>query len=593
VILTDSDRGRHRLRRALGLLGPFFRRYGLRLTAGCLALITVDFIQLWIPRVIKSAVDSLQEGFASSESLLHHGGLILLLSIAVAALRFFWRYFILGFSRYLERDIRDSMVSHVIALDRTFFQKRPAGEIMALSSNDLASVQLACGMGLVAFTDAVVMTVAALAFMAYIHPGLTAIAMAPMPVLAVLTRFLAARLHHRFRRVQELFSHLTEFARNCLASLRLIKAYTQERVQLERFDRLGRAYIRNNLKLAAIQGTLFPMSGFIGNMSLLLVLFFGGRLTIRETITAGDFVAFINYLFMLTWPMMALGWVANLFQRGVTSLERIRDLLEEKPALRDPPHPVTLPVVRGQLRIRNLTFTYPGTREPALNEVSLETGPGVLGIVGRTGSGKSTLCRLLARLYPIPDGTYYVDGIDVNRLSVDAVRRQIAYVPQNVILFSESIAQNIALGRPEASREEIEAVARAAAIHEEIMAMEEGYDTRVGERGVRLSGGQRQRIALARALLTRRPILIIDDGLSAVDMETEYAIVHSLRSYLEGRTCIIVSHRVAPLSDADEIVILEAGRVAARGTHRRLLETSGFYAAIARHQAARRPGDGA
>ncbi len=549
----------------------------------------VDTLQLIIPRIIKHAVDSLQTGTATTETLLFYGGWIVLIAVFIALLRYFWRVFLLGFSRIMETDLRNRMVSHLLTLDRAFYQRRTPGEVMALTTNDLSSVQLATGMGLVAMVDALFMGLAAIAFMAYISPTLTLIAIAPMPILALLTRVLSGHLHRRFRKVQEQFSHMTEFVRSTFSSIRLVKAYNQESSQESRFDELGQAYVRDNLRLAGIHGTLFPISGFIGNLSMLLVLFYGGRMTILGTITVGDFVAFIAYLFLMTWPMMALGWVTNLFQRGVTSLSRIQTLLEEKPIVEtreDLPGTFYPPSgLRGEIRMENLSFVFPGHKRPALRDISLQVSPGTfLGVVGRTGSGKTTLCHLLARLYPVQDGALYLDGLDVNDLPLSAVRGALAYVPQEVILFSSTIAHNIAMGKKDAGREEIEAVARAASIHDEIMAMQEGYDTRIGEKGVNLSGGQRQRIAIARALLLERPIIIIDDGLSAVDMETEHAIIRSIANYLSGRTCIVVSHRVAPLADAHEIMVLEEGKVVEVGSHEQLLERGGFYANIHRQQ---------
>lgn len=570
--------------RAIRLATPFFRRYALRLVIGFVALLGVDFLQLSIPRFIKKAVDELERGTATEAELLHYAAFILFAAIGIAFCRFLWRYLILGFSRLLERDLRDRLFSHLLTLDRLFFQRRTTGELMALSSNDLAAVQLACGMGLVAFVDAVVMTLAALAFMAYINPVLTVIAILPMPFLAVLTRLLSARLHIRFKKVQEQFAKLTEFARTTLSSIRLFKAYTQEMPQTARFDQMGRNYVRNNLKLAVIQGTLFPVSGLVANASLLLVVFFGGRLTIQGVITAGDFVAFISYLFMLTWPMMALGWVTNLFQRGVTSLNRIQDILDENPVLKNPEIPQKLSRHKGNIATRHLNFTYPGQQEPALHDVTIEIKSGLVGIVGKTGSGKSTLCHLLTRLYPVDDGTVFIAGVDVNRLSLAAVRGAMAYVPQDVALFSDTIAANISMGYSGATQDQIEAVAKAVSIHGEIMSIQEGYQARIGEKGVKLSGGQRQRIALARALLLDRPIIIIDDGLSAVDTETEHAIIRSLAGFLEGKTCIIVSHRVAPLMEADEIMVMDEGRIAAKGTHEYLLKNNGFYATIYKYQ---------
>ena len=568
----------------LSLLTPVFRRHRLRLILGFTALLGVDFFQLLTPRFIKKGVDALEEGTADGTFLLQCGGYILLLAVGIACFRFIWRYLIIGFSRLLERDLRDRLVAHLLTLDRRVFQRHSTGELMALSSNDLAAVQLATGMGMIAAVDALVMTLAALAFMAYINPTLTFIAVAPMPVLAIITKMLSARLHKRFNKVQEQFASMTEFARSTISSIHLLKAYTQEYSQTEQFGQMGRIYIRHNLRLAIIQGLLFPFSGLIGNCSLLLVLFFGGRLTVQGTITIGDFVAFISYLFMLTWPMMAVGWVTNLFQRGATSLGRIKQVFAEEPELRDVAVGVPFFLESGGVRLDRLSFTYPGQAAPVIDEVSVSFNRGVVGVVGKTGSGKTTLCHILTRLYPVADGVFFLGDRDVNTLSVAAVRNNIAYVPQEATIFSETIQANIALGKMDATMEEIEGAAKAASIHEEICSFADGYQSRVGEKGVKLSGGQRQRIALARALLLDRPIVIIDDGLSAVDTETEHAILRQISPYLLGKTSIIVSHRIAPLVEADRILVMDKGKIVAEGDHRSLLTSNAFYATIYSHQ---------
>jgi ATP-binding cassette subfamily B protein len=557
----------------------------LRLAGGFSALVLVDLLLLFVPRIVKYAVDSLQKGTATPRGLSKYGLYIVLIAIAIAGFRFIWRQLILGFSRIVEVDLRNRMFSHLLTLDKAFFQKITTGEVMALATNDLSSVQLATGMGIVAFVDAVFMGLAAFGFMLYIHPLLTVIALAPMPILAFLTRTLSSRLHGRFKKVQEQFSVLTEFVRSALSSIRLVKAYNQEEHQSRLFARMGETYVNNNLKLASVYGTLYPISGFIGNSSMLLVLVFGGRLTISGTITAGDLVAFISYLFIMTWPMMAMGWVADLFQRGVTSLSRIEAVMNVRPSLFEREGAPSVSITRGEIRVEELSFRYPGQAELSLEGIDLHIPGGMfLGIVGRTGAGKTTLCNLLARLFDVPDGRLFFDGFDVNSVSINSVRSAIAYVPQDVGLFSDTIAFNIAFGTPEASIGEIERVARAAAIHDEIAAMPQGYETRIGEKGIKLSGGQRQRIAIARALLLNRPVIMIDDGLSAVDMETEHAIIRSIASYLEGRTCIVVSHRIAPLADANEIVVMEKGQIADRGPHKELVERNAFYSSIYRHQ---------
>jgi ATP-binding cassette subfamily B multidrug efflux pump len=572
---------------AVRLVFPFFRQYRLRLVIGFLSLLAVNGMQLVIPRVIKHAVDGLQNAEVNQAGLLQYGIMIFGLALCIAVFRFGWRFMILGFSRHLEKDFRNWLFSHLLTLDRFFFQRKTTGEIMALATNDLAAVQLAGGMGLVAFVDALVLSIAALSFMAYIHPGLTLIAIVPMPLLVLLTRFLSGRLHRYFKRVQEQFAGITEFARISINSIRMIKAYTLEESQTGRFDDMGKEYVQANLRLARVQGTLFPVSGLIANTSMLLVLLFGGRLTIQGSITIGDFVAFTSYLFMLTWPMMALGWVTNLFQRGVTSLQRIKSILEERPVFAAPSNPEPVPEKISSITVANLAFSYPGQHDTILENISMEAQEGILGIVGKTGSGKTTLCHLLARLYPVEKGTVFWNGIDVNNMDLAEVRKRIALVPQDITVFSDTVRTNITMGKSGASQEEIEAVARAAAIHAEIDALPKGYETRIGEKGVKLSGGQRQRIALARALLSDRQVIIIDDGLSAVDIETEHEIISSIRPFTKDRICIVVSHRLAPLAQADQLIVMEKGKIVAQGDHEYLLQENKFYATIYEYQTSR------
>lgn len=571
------------LRVARKLLGPIFRKYWQRIFIGVLALLSVDFCQLYIPRIIKAAIDGLRTKDILVGQLRNDAALILALAFGVAASRFLWRYLILGFSRLLEQDLRDSMFQHLLSLDRAFFQRRTTGELMALSTNDLTAVQMACGMGLIASIDAIIMSLAAIMCMAYINPHLTLLAIAPFPFLALLTRFLAGKLHKRFRNVQEQFSRLTEAARSTISNIRLFKVYSREEDQIGKFARLGRQYIKYSIKVAMVEGALFPAAGFIANISLLIIIFFGGRMAIHETISLGDFVAFISYLFMLTWPMMAIGWVANLFQRGLTSLNRIHEILEENPLLPPPTDGVQISTPR-LIELRNLSFTYPGQKRPVLHDLSLTIGPGLFGIVGQTGSGKSTLCQLLARLYPMPAGVMFINGTDINLIALNSYRRNLAYVPQTAALFSDTLAANIAFGRPEASQAEIEEAARAAAIHEEILTFPKQYETKIGERGVKLSGGQRQRIAMARAFLIKAPVLLIDDALAAVDAAAERHIMKSILAYAEINPVIMTTHRLAPLTEARQIAVLEGGRLSALGRHQELISTSRLYNEIYNNQ---------
>ncbi len=560
------------------LLLPSFRRHRLQVLGGLTALILVDFLQLIIPRVIKRGVDALESLTVTPSDLLRLAGIIIFIAVFVVLLRFIWRYMIIGFSRLLEQAVRNRIFSHILKMDAPFFEKRTAGDLMAHSSNDLAAVQMACGMGLVAAVDALVMSLAAIGFMIAIHPLLTLLALLPMPFLAVATRVLSAKLHRRFATVQEEFSELTEFSRSNLISIGLIKAYTMENFQTERFDRIGKKYVRSNLRVAVIQGLVTPLATLVGSAGMLVVLYFGGRLVIETTITLGDFVAFITYLYMLIWPMMAIGWVANLVQRGLTSLDRIHGLVTTEAMLPDPvPEKELEKLVQPGYRLTHLTFTYPLGSGPVLRDLSLNLGPGIHGVTGRTGSGKSTLCRLLARLYPLADGMLLFGGLEVNRLPLAFIRSHIGYVGQEPVLFSDTIAANIALGRPDARREEIVEAAVNAAIHEDILAQKDGYDTLIGERGVKLSGGQRQRLALARALLCDHPVLIIDDGLSAVDVATEHEVFAGLKRHFQGKTVVIVSNRIKLLSMTDHIIILGEGAVQSEGDHDHLLATNSLY----------------
>lgn len=573
------------------MLLPSYRKHRGRLFIGFIALLCVDFIQLIIPRVVKHGVDGLAEQQITQMGLLKLGGLIVFLAVIVACLRFFWRYLIIGFSRLLERAVRNRMFNHILKMDAPFFEKHTTGDLMAHMSNDLNAVQMACGMGMVAAVDALVMGTAAIGFMIHINAKLTLLALLPMPFLAIFTRILSAKMHKRFTTVQEQFSLLTEFARSTLVSIRLIKAYTTETFQTGRFDNLGKKYVKSNLQVAFIQGLMFPIATLVGNIGMLLVLWYGGRLVISGSITIGDFVAFISYLYMLVWPMMAIGWVANLVQRGLTSLNRIFALVNCKSTLPQIETMPTSPLENPVFELKNLSFSYSGAERPALAGISLKLGPGIHGITGRTGSGKSTLCKLLARLYPVDNDLLYINDHDVNTLSVSYIHAHIGYVGQEPILFSDTIAANIALGVPDASSDEIETAARHAAIHEDILEFPASYETMIGERGVKLSGGQRQRLALARALLCDKPILLIDDGLSAVDVATEHEVFQGLQHRLSGKTVIIVSNRIKLLSMTDRIIILEEGRVAHDGTHEQLLDGSPLYKTMFEKQIRQNPAE--
>jgi len=568
----------------LTILAPQFRKHRFRLIIGFIALVSVDFLQLTIPRILKHGIDSLSFSSSSSGLLLKLGCAIVVIAIFVVALRFVWRTLIIGFSRYLERAIRNRIFNHILTMDQPFFEKRTTGDIMAHTSNDLAAVQMACGMGMVAAVDAVVLSVAAIGFMIHINPMLTLMALLPMPVLAITTRLLSSKLHYRFNTVQEQFSLLTEFARSTVISVKLSKAYTLEAIQAREFGRIGKRYASANIRVAMVQGLLFPAATLIGNLGLLAILLYGGRLAIQDDITMGDFVAFITYLQMLIWPMMAVGWVTTLMQRGVTALRRIHLLITSRPQLLDPGSAGEVNISSTSFSIRDLNFSYPTSSLRELTGVSFELGTGIIGITGRTGSGKTTLCKLLMRLYPVEDGSIFFGGYDVNQLSLDQVRSHIAYVSQEPVLFADTIQANIGFGKTDASPQEIEQAARDAALHEDILEFSDGYNALIGERGIMLSGGQRQRVALARALLCDRPVLVIDDGLSAVDTGTESRILDRLRHRLAGKTVFIVSNRIKLLSMTDRILVLDQGYLVSNATHHSQLKDNSFYQAMYQKQ---------
>lgn len=563
------------------LLAPLFSTHRKQLIVGFTALITVDLLQLIIPRLIKRGVDGLSTLTINQNELLQLGGAILCIAALVVLLRFCWRYLIIGFSRLLERAIRNRLFAHILKMDAQFFAKYTTGDLMAHLGNDLSSVQMACGMGLVAAADALVMSVAAIGFMIAIDPVLTLLALLPMPFLAISTRILSGKLHKRFATVQEQFSSMTEFSRSILLSIGLIKAYTMETFQSDRFNMLGKKYAAANINVAKIQGLISPLASLVGSCGMLMILYFGGRLVISSTITLGDFVAFITYLYMLIWPMMAIGWVANLAQRGLTSLGRIQHILNTEPDLLDHPDSHNLSLIENPgFTLKDISFSYNNSSQPALAHVTLDLPPGVYGITGRTGSGKSTLCKLLTRMYPVHDASLFFAGIDVNTLPLAFIRSHIGYVSQEPTLFSDSIATNILLGRPESTEVEMIQAAKNAAIHNDIMEFKDGYDTMIGERGVKLSGGQKQRLGLARALLCNRPILIIDDGLSAVDVSTEHDVFNGIKGQLANKTVIIVSNRIKLLSMTDRIIIFKDGMIEQQGTHESLLTSNSLYQAM-------------
>jgi len=451
---------------------------------------------------------------------------------------------------------------------------------MAHATNDLEAVRRACGMGVLLAADTLIMVSFALAAMIGISPRLTLLAFIPLPFLTLVVLGFGRLIHRRFEQVQASFARLTERVREALSGIRVIRAFAREGGMGRAFAEDNLEYIRLNMALVRVWGVFRPLIGLLAGLGTGIVLWFGGRAVLTASISLGDFVAFTSYLGMLIWPMMALGWIVNLLQRGAASMGRIQVLFSAQPDIKSPPRPKPFPRSH-RIELRKLSFAYPGEERPVLREISVTVEEGMtLGIVGLTGSGKSTLVRLIPRLYDPPPGTLLLGGVDIRELNLTELRGAIGMVPQDVFLFSATLRENIAFGRPEATDEEVWQAARLAGLAEEIASFPDGLDTLVGERGIALSGGQRQRVGIARALILDPPILILDDVLSSVDARVEEEILGNLKGVLARRTAIVVAHRISAVRDADWIIVLQDGEILEQGDHRRLVAQGGLYARL-------------
>ncbi len=523
-------------------------------------------------------------GAADRALLLRSGLAIFALAVCVGVFRFGWRYPIIGVSRRLERELRDRFYRHLQTLSPSYFDRTKIGDLMAHATNDLEAIRMSVGFGTVAGLDAIILLVASLGLMLSLNWQLTLVVLAPMPLVSFLIMKIGRQLHARFRQVQAAFSTLSDRAQEAYSGLAVVKSYVQEEAEAERFRALNQDYLVKALRDVRMWGLMHVSITLIAGFCLSLILFVGGRKVIFGDMSMGDFVAFNSYLGTLMWPMIAFGWVTNLYQRGRASLDRLSKIFELRPEIADPEDPLPVDRLEGAIEVRGLRFAYPGG--PAvLEDVSLRIEAGrTAAFIGRTGSGKSTLLRLLPRLYDVPPGTIFIDGHDITRLRLDTLRSAIAYVPQDSFLFSDSLLENIRLGRPEASREEVEQAARQAELWRDVQEFPDGLDTVVGERGLTLSGGQRQRVALARALILHAPILVLDDAFSAVDTETEARIIRNLRNARAARTLLLVSHRISTVRFADQIHVLDQGRIVESGTHDELIALGGHYAQLAERQ---------
>ena len=560
-------------------LKKYLARYKWALAAGFLSLIAVDLLQLAIPLYIKRAVDDLAAGTAFPAKLASYGLWVLGLALAIGLGRFFWRYFLIGTARKVERHLRDELFSHLCTLDFVYFDSTKTGDLMAHATNDINAVRMALGFGSVILTDIVVLGLAALLLMFGLSPRLALYSLIPLPFLSLMVALFGRIIRRRFEVVQKSFSELTEAVRENISGIKVVKLFVQEHSENDRFDGASRDYLSKNMRLVWVWGAFFPLITLVASFSQGIALWWGGRMAVSGRISLGDFVAFLAYLGILTWPMIAIGRAIDIFQRGAASQGRLNRILETRPQIKDHPGAAKLDRSPGAIAFKNLTFFHQDQSRPALQEISFELkARKMLGITGTIGSGKSTLAHLLMRLYDHKQGQILLDGRDITGYTVDSLRKQFAFVPQDSFLFSDSIAENISFGRwPLPEQGELERVARLASVHDEVMGLPQGYQTVIGERGVTLSGGQKQRLALARALLLNKPILILDDALSAVDADTERRILDSLRSELEQRTSIVISHRIFAIMDADLILVMDQGRIVEQGKHQELLDRRGRY----------------
>ncbi|MDD2423617.1 MAG: ABC transporter ATP-binding protein [Candidatus Cloacimonetes bacterium] len=567
--------------RTFEMILPYLKKSYKTILGGILMLILVDVVQLITPKVMQYAIDSIQARTIEQSGLLWIALLIIVLAFAVMILRFFWRMLIIGNSHRIEQSLRQDFYNHLLKLSQNFFNKSKTGDLMAYATNDLNAVRMLLGMGLIAFMDIVLMTVASFSFMVSINFKLTLLAVIPMPILSITIGYFGKRMHKRFAKVQAAFASMSGKIQESISGIRIVKAFGQEKSELDKIDEVSQVYVDENISMAKIAGFFHPFQGFIISCSMIITLYFGGRAAIRGDITIGGFIAFFQYLGMLVWPMIAIGWIVDMYQRGTASLKRLNEIFVIEPEINDDEADMSIQKINGKIEIKNLSFRYGETLPLIFKDIStcIEEGK-TLAIVGPTGCGKTSLIELLVRIYNPPRNTIYVDDREVHRIPLQVLRRDMVLVPQDIFLFSDTIANNIRLGNPEASDEEVFEAARIANVYDEINEFDHKFETVVGERGVTLSGGQKQRVAISRALLTNPEVLILDDALSAVDTKTESQILERLIKDRQEKTTIIIAHRISSIQHADRIIVLTDGVIKERGNHDSLIRAGGIYRAL-------------
>jgi ATP-binding cassette, subfamily B, multidrug efflux pump len=553
---------------------PYVERYRWGYASGLVCIFLTNGIQVLGPKVLGLASDALLKG-VTRQKLLFFAGLLLAIAVAKGIFQFLTRWIMIGISRDIEFDLRNDLFEKLEGLSYSYYQRHRTGDIMARATNDLSAVRNLLGPAIMYSANTIVLMAGALAFMISISPRLTLYTFLPLPAASILIQYFGRRIHDRFERIQAMFSDISARAQENFSGARLIRAYVQEEAEIRAFEAENHEYIRRSLKLVRLMGMLWPTLEFMLGCAVVMVLWLGGREVVAGRITVGQFVSFNAYMLQLTWPIIALGWVINLFQRGTASLGRLDEIMREKPAITNIAD-ASEREITGDIEFRNLNFSYDGKQ--VLHNVNLRIPAGSsLAIVGPTGSGKTTLVDLIPRIYDAEPGMVLIDGRPIREYTLASLRKNIGFVPQETFLFSDRIRENIALGVDSATDSEIRFSAAAANIATDIEGFPERYETLVGERGITLSGGQKQRTAIARALIRNPRILILDDALSSVDTHTEDKILNHLRDVMQGRTTIFISHRVSTVRNADHIAVLHGGRIVELGTHEELLARNGYY----------------
>ena len=558
------------------LIYPYFKKNINKILLGILCMILVDAAQIVVPQIIKNIIDRLATSSFDRTTLLVQCLFILILGLAMAVLRYGWRNLLMGSARDVEKNIREDLFRRVLSLDMAYLDKVKTGDIMAHAVSDINHIRMAFGFGLIVFVDIILLGGATLAIMFITDTKLTLLAMIPMPLLIIVTKIMGEKMHTFHTTAQQSFSFLTELVRESFLGIRIIKVFNFETLTGKKVNLAATDYFNKNLKRAFIAALLKPLLGLFFNLSTLIIIFYGGFLVIQKSITPGELAAFLQYLGILAWPAIAIGWITNMFQRGMASLKRINLLINAEPDVSSPENPAKLSKIAGNINIHNVSFAYEQSKRVIKNiDMKIQKGSRI-GITGPPGGGKTTLVQLIPRLYNPTKGRIYIDETDIKNIDLEFLRENISLMTQEAFLFSGTIKENILMGRQH-EKKRIEQVIHACCLETTLKKMPKGIDTLVGERGMTLSGGQKQRIALARTLMADKPIVILDDPISQMDSDTASRVIFRMHQMNSDACLIIISHRISALNPCDRIYILNRGRVEAAGTHEELIQKNNFY----------------